>query len=369
MSRYTSFFLFSSIIALATASTCRRAERCIAGLEAGRECPLLPMLPGTFAPPPGPAGFTLTTLRKGVVHYSDDAYHALILFSRRHKHLVVVDFPRSPNAFAPDGTYRLGAAVSQVLNSTVPTRVDMVYSHRHFDHIGFAGIFRSFISERYPNSQVFVWGTDEAKEFILRKEDTDVPLPDIRIRKYVRTIPVSGSVKLKLSILGGHTDSDVIAYVPPTRSAEGVVHFVDVITAGEAPFIQFTLTTDLGRYLDVHDKLLNLDFKFLSTGHGMIGDKNDVSKNKKFTEFVIDAARNAAQNTDPVQVGMIFQRVGDRNDAAYRNGAWALKSVLDLQVEICTETVIREWACRLSAVDVFAEGHCLSAALYNLVDL
>lgn len=39
---------------------------------------------------------------------------------------------------------------------------------------------------------------------------------------------------------------------------------------------------------------------------------------------------------------MISQLVGGRNDTSYRNGAWDFKPVLDVQVEICTETMIRE---------------------------
>lgn len=350
------------------AQTCPQASRCIKLLQAGQICPLFPMIPGSFDPPLGNDPFRLTKLRPGVFHYSDDAYHALLVYSSKSRRLVVIDFPRSQNSVTSNGTYLLTTATQQILNGETPERVEMVYSHRHFDHIGSAGIYKKYVESSFPEAKISVWGTSETRTFIKRHQATDVPIPTMKIGDRRRTITLERNLRIFLSILGGHTSSDVLAYIPRSRDGKGVIHFVDVVTAGEAPFIQFTLTTDLGRYLTVHKRLLKLDFEYFSTGHGMLGDKNDVKTNMAYTEFVIEAARQGAREADPAKVGALFGRIANPGDVAYRNGAWALKSVLDLQIEICTSKVIRRWGCELSVVDVFAEGHCLAAVVFNFLE-
>lgn len=350
--------------------TCRPVAECLPRLQAGQKCPLFRMLPGTYADPPGARGFVVTTLRNGVHHYSDDAYHSLIVFSRRARTLVVIDFPRSPNSFAPDGSYRLLSALHGILANSTLDAVHMVYGHRHLDHIGGGAFFRAWLSERFPNAALSVWGTRETRR-ALRSRGDGIPAPgELVLPTRARTLRIDARLSVRLMVVGGHTRSDLLAHVrPQPRQNDGVVHVADLVAAGEAPFIHFVFAMDVGDFLAAHDKLLRLDFRHLSTGHGKLGTKRDVWVSRAYTQFVLAAIQRAALSVSDASVGAIVSRVADPGDRAFRNGAWALKQIIDLQVKACVIDVVREWACRLSVVDVFAEGHCLVAALYNLGDL
>lgn len=325
------------------------------------------MLPGTFASPPGPSGYILTALRPGVFHYSDDAYHSLFIFSSKRKHLLVVDFPRSPNSFTSNGTFLLTVATMKVLSGVKPTRVDMVYSHRHVDHIGSAGIYKRFIMNQFPDAKIQIWGTKETNSFLARKISAEVPMPG----KIIGRRPIflnMVDVNVRMEVFGGHTNEDVIVYVPPRNHWKGVIHYVDVVQPGEAPFIQFTLTVDLGIYESVHTRLLRLSFDWFSGGHGKIGNRKDVVRSKQYVKFVKSVARESARDVDNQERIRILERVNDATDVAYRNGAWALNQILQLQIDICERKVIERWSCILSVVDVFAKGHCAAAVLYDFLD-
>lgn len=372
----TSLILLSLALLAHTAPThasqpaCRRVATCLPLLKAGKTCPLFRMLPGTYANPPGPAGYVLTCFRKNVYHYSDDAYHALILYSKTTKTLAVIDFPRSANSFAPDGSYRLTTAVAEVLREEKPLFVYMVYGHRHLDHMGGAGIFHGWVRERFPSATSRVWGTRETLRALRRRGPEDIPPPTEFVKETTEVV-VGPDLTIRLSVVGGHTRSDLLAYLPPTRvgKRDGIVHVADLVASGEAPFIQFALAMDVTDFLRAHHAILKLDFEYLSTGHGKIGNKNDVRVSRAYTMFVLATIKRVAAAIPPQEVGAIVSRIVDEEDRAFRNGAWALKRVLDLQVAACRIEVIRKWACRLSAVDVFAEGHCLVAALHNLVEV
>lgn len=329
------------------------------------------MIPGTYADPPPPEkGYVLTALRDAVFHYSDDAYHALIIFEVKRRHLVLVDFPKSANSFGTDGSYRLVTAIKEVMSGVHPRRVDMVYSHRHLDHIGSARIVYRFIRTNFPSAWMRVLATPQAAQFLKLNEAANVPLPTTLVSHLGVNVRLSPSLIVRLFPLSAHTNSDLVLHVLPTRhgSSDGVIHLVDVVSVGEVPFTAFTLTTDLSAYLRAHRAILRLPFTTISTGHGKLGKRKDVSVSLRFALSVIASLRAAAESLTLRQLGGIFGRIANPDDAAFRNGAWALDSVLQLQIRQCVRDMIQMWGCTLSVVDVFAESHCKAAALYFLVD-
>lgn len=348
---------------------CDIAKRCVALLEKGKECPLFPMVPGSIAEQPGSDGFHLKRLQQSVYFYSDVQYHALIVWEASQKRLLVVDFPRGPTSFNQSGTPFLVLATKSALNGRVPLVVDLVYSHRHLDHIGAAVPYFQFVKSSFPAATINVWGTLETKNFLLQHDSMPAPVPT-KIISRTTAIRISKRLTIKFFILGGHTNSDLLVYIPPSYgNNDGIAYFVDVISPREVPFSGFTLTIDLKRYIDVHKKLLQLPFKFFISGHGRIGNRRDIRINLQYTNFVVNSIKKAAANLSPGEIQKLQSRVADPNDVAFGNGVWSFISIINLQVQRCKKDTIREWGCKLSAVDVFAESHCKTAAFYLLVDL
>lgn len=276
-----------------------------------------------------------------------------------------MDFPRS---FGRNGEYLLGNAVAEVVGKKPVRRVIMVYSHRHLDHIGSAGTFAQMVRSKYPTAWLAIWGTLDVRER-LRRNKAKVPLPTRLIRKGGVKLHLQYALTVRLRIIGGHSDTDVATHIVPAAGNPGVLHIPDLISVREAPFEAFTLTTDLQAYITAHDRLLPLHFKTLSPGHGLLGTKEDVRVSKQYAISVLSAARRAVvQSRTARSTGAVFARVGNPKDPAFGNGAWALGEVTRIQISQCTKHIVRTWGCRLSAVDVFAESHCRTAAYYLLVD-
>lgn len=129
----------------------RRAAlaECLRDLDAGRTCATLPTPRRNRVIRLPPATYNLTSLRRGVFLYDDGAYLTLIL--ARADRLAIVDFPDSAGSNPPNGTGTLlTTAIDEVLAGRTPARVDMVYSHEHFDHIGGATRVRALPCRQIP---------------------------------------------------------------------------------------------------------------------------------------------------------------------------------------------------------------------------
>lgn len=361
--------ILTFLVTKAAASDCPRASKCVKSLDRGETCPLFPMVHGSIAAPPGPKGFILRCLRPYVYFFSDGAYQATIAYSRHYRHLVVVDFPRSANSFNRTGVPHLITAAASVVGSAQPHHISLVYSHHHLDHIGAAGAFHDFVKSAFPNASLDIWSTKQAKEILLRNSPPKAPIPTSFISSSMVRLKISQEVNLEISVLPAHSKSDVLVYVPPSAAGDdGILHFVDVVSPREAPFSGFTFAIDLHQFLEAHNVLLKKRFNYFISGHGILGNKQDVAINLSYTKFVLQSIQKAAQNTNPQEVKNILARVQDPDDAAFGNGVWSFISIINLQIEACVRDTILAWGCRLSAVDVFAESHCRTAAFYVLVD-
>ncbi|PXF46840.1 hypothetical protein BWQ96_03369 [Gracilariopsis chorda] len=347
------------------AKECEETVQCILNARKNETCSTIPVSPDAFDVEVERGGFQLQLLRKGVWYYYDGAYSTLML--KVYRRLALIDFPA---ATFPNDT-RLIDAIKEVLNGTIPYRIDMVYSHAHLDHIGFSRQVFDFLRENYPKARILVWGTLEAYDIVQRSVTNRSVLPNIIVRKRGRTIRVSRYLKIRMDIVGGHTSSDLRIYIPPFRGEPGIVMYVDVVFPGYAAPFDFALSEDLGRYIQAQKDLLNLDFDILVPGHIALGDKKDVRKNIEYTEDVISAAQTGIASVTPQQ----FQdagigRVSDPNSPEFRNAVFPLLGVVrPLQTEACFRIVVEKWGCRLGAVDLVARGHCLAAITYVNIEL
>lgn len=302
---------------------CRKSIQCIVNPNKNETCSAIPVSPDAFDVEVERGGFQLQLLRNGVWYYYDGAYSALILIAYRR--LALMDFPA---ATFPNDT-RLTNAITQVLNGTIPYRIDLVYSHAHLDHIGSSRQVFGFLRKNYPRARVLVWGTLESYDVIQRSVTNRSVLPNIIVRKRGRTLRLSRYLKVRMTIVGGHTSSDLQLYIPPFRGEPGIVMYVDVVFPGYAAPFDFGLSEDLGRYIQAQKDLLKLDFDILVPGHLALGNKKDVMKNIEYTEDVISAAQTGIASVTPQQFRDAgIGRANDPHSPEFRNALFPLLGVI-----------------------------------------
>lgn len=353
------------------ARSCRRAlAACLADLDAGRACATLPTLPRKRVLPLPPATFNLTALRPGVHLYDDGAYLTLILFHARH--LALVDFPDSPGSNLPNGTATLlSAAVDRVLAGAAPRRVDMIYSHEHFDHVGGATRFRAYLADAFPAADVHVWATAAAAAAIARSTTGRAPLPTRIIGRDGAVLVVGDALEVRLKVLRGHTRGDLLVHIPAAGEGQpGVAMLVDVVFPGWSPFSSFALAEDVRDYLEVHRELLQHDFEVFVGGHPQLGRRRDVHRNMRFIKDVVQAAAESSRELTGEQLGEAgIGRVGDPEAVEYGNLWFAFLGVFRrLEVAGCYRKVIEKWGCKLAGLDFTLESHCFAAVEFNLLD-
>lgn len=350
-------------LARTTNSTlCPAVAECVAKLDAGETCGLLPIPPQSLFPSPSTGNFLLTNLRRGVWAYSDGAHQSLLLFTG--KRLAVVDFPDA-------STTLLIAAVQQTLRTTIPDSIDMIYSHGHYDHIGGATRFHTFMKETYPSVPLSIYGTADTSRFIFLSESKRAIRPNKIIGRTGRILKLSKNLEVRMTILGGHTDTDVFIHIPRVDGEQAVAMLVDVVFPRWSPFTNLAITNDPGDYLRAHDDILKFDFDIFMGGHVNIGDRQDVVISKEFTEDLFEAGAIALQSVtqeDFVEAGIA--KVGDPNAVEFGNLWFAIIAVVRrLQSEACYRIMIEKWGCRVAGLDLTLSGHCFYAVTWNSIGI
>lgn len=362
------YFLVCSLtiafILLSTAvGTCPAVEACLSTIET---CTTLPM--PTVIPPLPLDSFVMREIRRGVYSFWDGNFLSLVIFESSKGHLIIIDAPRGTSSFTSDGTFKLNSAIAEVLGSCHPSRISMVYGHRHFDHIGGAPFVLRNLTNRYINTRIKVWGAPETKTFLAQRS---MAMPNVTnvIQKRGSRIVVSPSIVIKLLRFNGHVFDDVAVYLPPSNDGEGILHIADYVTPDFTPFYSFSQTVDLGAWVNTHQKLLNLDFKILSPGHARLGGKNDLRINMQFTKNVIKFSRQAQNEiTQQTLQDAGFFAVFDPSAVQYGNLAFSLKSVIDIQADFCIRKVIENYGCILGGVVEFARSQCIKAIFFLQID-
>lgn len=350
-------------------SLCEPVKKCLAELQSDRECPNLLPVPVRSFLPPRPLGYLLTQYRPSVWVYDDGSYNSLILYS--HPRLVVIDFIATGLSNLPNGTgTRLTAAVDEILAGHVPTSIDMIYSHAHFDHIGAATRFFDYARATFPKAPINVWGTKESARLIKDSTRGLAVLPTVRIGKQGRTIRLRDGLRVEMNIVGGHAQEDLLIYIPESAEGKGVVMLVDIVFPRWPPPFNFAITQDLREYIRAHKKILKKNFGLYVGGHIRTGDRADVKVSLEYVRDVVSAARQADKE---VTLEVLFENgfgdTFDPNNVAFGN-AWYgfIRVQRRVQIDICYKILLRKWGCRIGAVDITARGHCFTALQYLLID-
>lgn len=363
-------FLISLIFPLVFSDTlCPAVEKCLSNLTSDSICPeLLPVPPRSFPPPPPPfQTFTLTPVRPGVFIFFDGSYLSIIL--RAGSRLAMIDLLPTANIQSDSGTLHADAA-EQILNGTVPTRIDIVYSHAHMDHIGATVRFTTYMKRTYPNAKILIWGTEEADQ--LAKDSTSgmILRPNVLVRGKGKVLRLRKGLKVHMEPVGGHTQQDLLLHIPTNNEGQGVVMMVDIVFPRYAPPFFFGTTQDLRRYVQAHDIILKKDFGVYVGGHIQIGTRDDVMESKQYVQNVIEAAGNAVREVGfPQFVQAGFLDTGNPNSPAFRNVWFPFIRVSRLlRVDFCYKEIVRKWGCRIGSVDITARGHCFTALQFLNID-
>ena len=136
---------------------------------------------------------------------------------------------------------------------------------------------------------------------------------------------------------------------------------VDTITPGEAPFMDFGATADIGEYLKFFDEVMMYDFDIILSGHvSILGNRADVVEAKEYVFDVRASVLNGMQT---------FLERFDKTFAAYQyaNGNLAYRSAIESVRGECSAEIIDKWKDRLSVVDVWADSHCETVILYFIM--
>lgn len=343
-------------------------EACLRNRTNNLPCSTLPVPERSRLPIIARGTFLLTPLRNGVWAYEDGVYNSLIIVQGAH--LVMIDMPDSPNSNTATGSGTLLTdAAQKALNGTIPRRIDLVYTHAHFDHIGAATRFNAFVRETYPRARVQILGTEESRELINRSTSGRAVNPTIIVRKSGRTLRV-GRLDIQLTPVGGHTQQDLLVYIPPLKNDEGIVVLVDVVFPRWSPFINLALTQDVQMYVDAHKRILQLDFGTYLGGHVLIGGRQEVEDSLEFVMDLIEAARIGTASVTPERLAEAgFGRLSDPSAVEFGNIWFGFVTVFrSLEVERCATIMLEKWACRLAGLDIIIDSHCVTAIEFNLLE-
>lgn len=341
--------------------TCDEVRFCVKKLDRGEECDILPVRKRALLKNVAPGSYNLTKLRTGVWVFYDGSYQAMIL--KMGRRLAVVDFPEGSVA-------ALANATEEILDGTIPWRIDMVYSHSHYDHIGGATRYHSYITETYPDAMIKIWGTLKTRKRIAASESKRAIEPNVIVSNRGRTLTPGPGLDIQMSIIGGHSSQDLLFYIPRFKDEASVVMVIDIVFPRWAPFLHLAITSDVRRYIKVHKEILELDFDYFLGGHVHIGKRNDVKRNLRFTS---DLVRIAGEAVDKVTLDDFLEgglgKIADPSAPELGNIWYATVDVVrKLQVDYCYRNVLAKWGCKLAGLDVTLRSHCFTAVTYNIVD-
>lgn len=362
-----------------------------------RPCPFLPV-PHVIEPSLNTT-LDLTTVRRSVWVIRDGWTRSLIVYHARARRLIVVDAPSSPYSHDPvKGLLKQAIALNIIVSNEQARlnlrRVDLVYGHRHFDHIGSMPKVYAFVTSKFPNARIRVWGTSEMRSTLnrLRPKDGKLKMPRItnHIRRSGRGRPTTimsvrvsrsggnhlrnqgiDSLKVDCIIVGGHTTADVAVYIPPNGREGGFLHLADLVAPGFAPFFNFGETIDLFKYQSVLQRLVtDFEFAVFSGGHGLLGNKSDIQITLEYTRDAISFSKQAMAEVTGNQLAHVGAlQVFSTSAQQYGNLFYFLERQYHLSNSICSRWLVEKYGCILGGVAVASPFHCQAANIYNRIEV
>ena len=263
-------------------------------------------------------GYAVIEIGDGLYWITDGTYQ--MMFLTTGEGVIVVDAPMG-----------LGTKIQQAISDVTLEKVThLIYTHIHKDHVGSASLF--------PKDTTYISHVDTA-EHLAMKNDPQRPVPTVTFDdQYILMV---GDQTLELSYLGPfHSKGDIVIYSPVHK----VVMAVDLFHPNAAPFQYFGITRDMGEHIAVHDKLLDMDWEIIISGHEpILGTPEHLKFNKDFTLAVLDNAITAIQTTQP---------------STNYFGDLANK---------CAELTVEQYS-DLKDIEVYPNENCITMVFYAMID-
>ncbi|MBL4757736.1 MAG: MBL fold metallo-hydrolase [Rhizobiales bacterium] len=283
-------------------------------------------------------GLYVEEIEPGLFFVTEGIYQSAFLVT--DDGVIVFDAP-------PSFGDRLPGVIQNAAPNTPITH--LVYSHGHADHVGGTNVFADV-----PDLKIIA--SEKVAETLAAAAHPGILLPNIT---YAESFDFSvGGQPVELALGDFHAeDKDTIIYLPNQK----FLMAVDTITPGEAPFMNFGATANIGGYLAAFEQFLAYDFTHFLSGHvSVLGNRDDVIANRDYAFEVRDAVF-AGLGTFGQRFGQTFASL------EYQNANLAYRIVIEGIRDECANQVIENWQDRLSVVDVWAASHCEQTVLYYIM--
>ncbi|WP_372371037.1 MBL fold metallo-hydrolase [Candidatus Uabimicrobium sp. HlEnr_7] len=246
-----------------------------------------------------------------------------------------------------DAPMGFGSKILQAVRSVSEEPIKyVIYSHHHKDHIGAAHLFKKMDVEYVA--------TKRAAELLKKAKDPKRPIPTITYNDTFQ-IELGEEIVVLDANIYGHSRGDSAIYLPKKK----LLMVVDIVFPGWVPFKNFAYTTNVGGYIDAHDKILSYSFDYFVGGHTKLGMREDVILAKEYLLDLKKICQREMQNFDYREAG---------SDVVKNGGAknrWLLvQTVFDKLATKCVLAMQKKWHKRLAGTDVFTFSHCWSMIYY-----
>ncbi len=283
-------------------------------------------------------GLHVSQIKPGLFYVTDGVYQSAFLVT--DEGVIVIDAPPSFADKLPDAIrqHAPGIAIRY-----------LVYSHGHSDHIAGARVFGDV------DGLEIVAHADVARS-LARAERPNI-LPPTKTYDAPHSFSLGGET-VELTPASFHAeDADTIVYLPKQK----FVAAVDTITPGEVPFMNFGATSDVGAYMTLFDTILEYEFDHILSGHvSVLGTREDVLKARDYSHDVWQTA-GAGMAT------FLDRFNATLTELEYQNANLAYRATIEAVRRDCASEVISRWTGKLSVVDVWADSHCQTVILYNIM--
>ena len=283
-------------------------------------------------------GLYVEEIEPGLFFVTEGIYQSAFLVT--NEGVIVFDAP-------PSFGDRLPEAIRQAAPDIPITH--LIYSHGHTDHVGGAAEFSDI-----PELEIIA--SEAVAKSLQARPHPGILLPTVTYSEAVSLLYGGQPVQLALGKFHAE-DRDTIIYLPNQK----FLMAVDTITPGEAPFMNFGATADVGGYLASFEQFLAYDFDHFLSGHvSVLGNRDDVIAARDYAFEVRDSVL-AGLGTFSERFGQAFATMD------YQNANLGYRIAIEEIRDECTSQIIDNWQDRLSVVDVWAASHCEHAILYYIM--
>ena len=166
-----------------------------------------------------------------------------------------------------------GQAVLQAIASVTDLPVSaLVYSHFHLDHLGDAQVFVNAAASRATPLRIIATAALAAQ---IERYGTPIPPPTEVIEDDPGVLSFEGLRVHVQSARDSHSIDNSLFLLEQER----VLHYVDSCEPEDLiPYFRLGGIQEVGAATDSLSRSLDMDWRFLSAGHGNVGSKEDIKK-------------------------------------------------------------------------------------------